>query len=296
MKLPKGLPNDVVLRTWMAQGKGNEPELNTGSFVSPILKESANGVHPHVVTLSLRPFRTTNLSVDSFMASHSPRRSSSNKQKFMLKPLSLDQRNCSSNVHTTFGKDALELGIASSLKDHERIPHGKSDIRADRPQSNYSCQNRVNKPLASVVNCIDYDPNYSSKLYTVPDGTNLYTSRNNSFRPPPRISHLTGQKITFGNTYGFNYHTGYINLLQTQTDLVATGTPVSTIGPKQNQATKPSPRWQTVKSALNEKGCKYVDPMLGCNSGFQARMSEITQHELDTVKWEKGKKGKKKTG
>ena len=41
--------------------------------------------------------------------------------------------------------------------------------------------------------------------------------------------------------------------------------------------------------------CKYPDPMVGCSPGFQARMSEIIQHELDTVKWEKGKKGKKKS-
>ena len=84
MKLPKGLPNDVALRTWMAHGKGNDSDLNARSFVSPILKENTNGVHPHVVTLSLRPFRTTNLSVDSFMAAHSPGRRSNNKQKFML--------------------------------------------------------------------------------------------------------------------------------------------------------------------------------------------------------------------
>ena len=84
MKLPKGLPNDVVLRTWMAHRKGNDSELNSGNFVSPILKDSTSGVHPHVVTLSLRPFRTTNLSVDSFMASNSPRRSNNNKQKCML--------------------------------------------------------------------------------------------------------------------------------------------------------------------------------------------------------------------
>lgn len=144
------------------------------------------------------------------------------------------------NVNTCYD---LFSSIASSLRDQERIPHGKLDIRADKPQSNYRYSNRVDKPSASVVNCIDYDSNYSSKLYTVPDGTNLYTSRNNSFCPPPRISHLTGQKITFGNTFGFNYRTGCINLLQTQTDLVATGTPVSTIGPKQNQAAKPSARY-----------------------------------------------------
>jgi hypothetical protein len=35
--------------------------------------------------------------------------------------------------------------------------------------------------------------------------------------------------------------------------------------------------------------------MIGCCPGFQARMSEIAQHELDTVRWEKGKKGKKKS-
>ena len=103
--------------------------------------------------------------------------------------------------------------------------------------------------------------------------------------------------MTFGNTFanGYNYHTDYINLLQTQTDLVAMGTPVSTIGPKQIQATKPTPRWQTAKSTLSEQGSKYPDPMVGCIPGFQARMSEIAQHELDTVKWEKAKKNKKKS-
>lgn len=86
MKFPKSLPNDVVLRTWMAHRKNNDSELNSSSFASPILQRSGRtaGVHPHVVTLSLRPFRTTNLSVDSFMASHSPRRSNTDKQKFTL--------------------------------------------------------------------------------------------------------------------------------------------------------------------------------------------------------------------
>ena len=97
----------------------------------------------------------------------------------------------------------------------------------------------MGKPSASVANCSD---SFSSTQNTVPES--VYTIRNNSFRPPPRISQLTGQKIAFENTFanGFNYHTGYINLLQTQTDLVATGTTVSTIGPKQIQSTKPTPR------------------------------------------------------
>ena len=133
--------------------------------------------------------------------------------------------------------------VRSSSQEHERIPLGRSDIIADRPCSNYSMnQKRVGKPSATVLNCSDFDSNFSSKQYTVPNS--VYTIHNNSFRPPPRISHLTGQKMTFGNTFanGYNYHTGYINLLQTQTDLVATGTPVSTIGPKQIQTTKPTPR------------------------------------------------------
>lgn len=271
----------------MAHGKGSGSEINS-SFASPILKENANGVHPHVVTLSLRPFRTTNLSVDSFMASHSPRRNSSNKQKLMLKPLALDQRNYSSNIHTTFGKEALDLSVASS-RDHNT----RSDIKPDRPYSNCGNQHKERKSSLNTVNCNDYDTTFSSKQCSVPES--LYTIRNTSFRPPPRISHLTGQRITFGNTFGFNYHTGYLNLLQTQTDLVAMGTPVSTIGLKQTQAAKPMPRWQTMKGALNDRDCKYPDPMLGCSPGFQVRMAEITQHELDTVKWEKGKKGKKKT-
>jgi hypothetical protein len=135
------------------------------------------------------------------------------------------------------------FSLASSSQEHERIPHGRSDIIADRPCSNYSVnQNRIGKSTPSVSNCSDFDSNFSSKQCAVPDS--VYTIRNNSFRPPPRISHLTGQKINFGNTFpnGYTYHSGYINLLQTQTDLVATGTPVSTIGPKQIQATKPTPR------------------------------------------------------
>lgn len=52
---------------------------------------------------------------------------------------------------------------------------------------------------------------------------------------------------------------------------------------------------ESITSSSSWLGCKYADPMSGCCPSFLARMSEITQHELDTVKWEKGKKGKKKS-
>lgn len=94
MKIPKGLPDDVVLRTWMAHGKGNDSinsDTNSaGNFVSPILKgnNTAGEVHPRIVTLSLRPFRTSNVSVNSFLAPHSARRNSA-KQKLVLSKLSI---------------------------------------------------------------------------------------------------------------------------------------------------------------------------------------------------------------
>lgn len=86
MKLPKGCPNDVVLRTWMAQGRGKNSDVKATGFTTPMWKRSPDA-YPHVVTLSIRPFRTTNLSVDSFMTAHSPRRNCANNQKLTLSKL-----------------------------------------------------------------------------------------------------------------------------------------------------------------------------------------------------------------
>lgn len=33
----------------------------------------------------------------------------------LSEPLSLDQRNCSSNIHTTFGKEALDLRFVTNF-------------------------------------------------------------------------------------------------------------------------------------------------------------------------------------
>jgi len=42
-------------------------------------------------------------------------------------------------------------------------------------------------------------------------------------------------------------------------------------------------------------GSKYPDPLVGAPPSFQARMSEMAQLELDTIKYEKGRKVKKKS-
>lgn len=284
MKLPKGCPNDVVLRTWMAQGRGKNSDVKATGFTTPMWKRSPDA-YPHVVTLSIRPFRTTNLSVDSFMTAHSPRRNCANNQKLTLKPLELQQRNCSTN--TTFGNGTLGLSARSSSTAQERISQDRN--KPERPHSNASHQSsQERKVSASVVTLGDYHSN-TPKQY-VPES--LYTLRNNSFHPPQRFCQATGQKVTIGNTFGFNYHQGYINLLQQHSGIIATGTPVHTIDHKPMQ-TKPLSRWQS-KNVVNEKVSKYPDPMIGPSPSFQARMTEIAQHEIDTSKWEKSKKGKKK--
>jgi len=41
-------------------------------------------------------------------------------------------------------------------------------------------------------------------------------------------------------------------------------------------------------------GCKYPDPMIGANPSFQARITEMAQLEVETIKFEKTKKTRKK--
>ena len=48
-------------------------------------------------------------------------------------------------------------------------------------------------------------------------------------------------------------------------------------------------------SALCSSGCKYPDPMIGASPAFQARITEMAQMEVETIKFEKTKKTKKKT-
>ena len=40
---------------------------------------------------------------------------------------------------------------------------------------------------------------------------------------------------------------------------------------------------------------KYMDPVIGASSSFQERLADINQHELETIKWEEAKNGRKKT-
>ena len=41
-------------------------------------------------------------------------------------------------------------------------------------------------------------------------------------------------------------------------------------------------------------GCKYPDPMAGASPSFQARITEMAQLEVETIRFEKTKKTRKK--
>ena len=45
---------------------------------------------------------------------------------------------------------------------------------------------------------------------------------------------------------------------------------------------------------LCSSGCKYPDPMIGASPSFQARITEMAQLEVETIKFEKTKKTRKK--
>ena len=42
-------------------------------------------------------------------------------------------------------------------------------------------------------------------------------------------------------------------------------------------------------------GSKYPEPMMGAGPGFQARIAEMAQMEVETIRYEKTKKTKKKS-
>lgn len=47
-------------------------------------------------------------------------------------------------------------------------------------------------------------------------------------------------------------------------------------------------------SVLHSSGCKYQDPMVGASPSFQGRITEMAQLEVETIRFEKTKKSKKK--
>ena len=117
---------------------------------------------------------------------------------------------------------------------HHRI--SQDCVLPDRPHSNYN-QSQESKTSPSVVTIGNYGG--SSKQYA-PD--TLYTFRNNSFHTSPRLSQATRQKIMLGNSFRFNYQSGYLNVIQQPTGLVARGTPVTAMSQKQSP-TKPVIRY-----------------------------------------------------
>jgi len=72
----------------MAQGRERN-NFVPRTCVSPLWKDSTSS---NVVTLRMRPPQTPFTSLDTFMAAHSPRRFCQARQKYVLKPLTVDKR------------------------------------------------------------------------------------------------------------------------------------------------------------------------------------------------------------
>jgi len=89
----------------------------------------------------------------------------------------------------------------------------------------------------------------------------------------------------------FNRSTSIPTMPRSTADLIAIGTiPITS---QRQTPVKPMSRWKT-KATLNLKGCKYPDPMIGASPSFQARITEMAQLEVETIKFEKTKKTRKK--
>ncbi|XP_032228154.2 uncharacterized protein LOC5504020 isoform X2 [Nematostella vectensis] len=249
--------------------------------ISPLWNHSSGSV----VTLKMRPPATPFTSLDTFMAAHSPRRFCQSRQKYLLKPLTLDRK----------------IGESTFALIGDKNPRSKSRIEESKPKSpgrtrQLNSRNRNDSPSGTSTSgqdsSSDQEQNYTRVLplgkcqinndeeLVDQCGTPSPRFKSGSFRPPPRLP------------FTFNHSASIPSSPRDATDLIAIGT-ISMTSQRQPPP-KPMSRWKT-KATLNLKGCKYSDPLAGAGPGFQARIAEMAQLEVETIKYEKSRKVKKKS-
>lgn len=256
----------------MAQGRERNNFVPRTACVSPFWKHSTPS---NVVTLRMRPPQTPFTSLDTFMAAHSPQRFCQARQKYILKPLTVDKGITDAGYAPVQQKTRNNPDDArcKSVKQQRQ-----SQFTHRSPQSNTyttpdsSCSDGENRVLPLGKCKIN-----NEELLSSDGAAELY--RSSFFRPGPKIP-LT-----------FNRSTSIPTMPCSTSDLIAIGTiPITS---QRQTPVKPMSRWKT-KATLNLKGCKYPDPMVGAGPSFQARITEMAQLEIETIRFEKTKKTRKK--
>lgn len=257
----------------MAQGSERNNFVPRTACVSPLWKHSTPS---NVVTLRMRPPQTPFTSLDTFMAAHSPRRFCQARQKYILKPLTVDKRITDAGYAPVQQKTRNNSGDArpnnSQQQRQSHVTHRSPQINTCTTTDS-SCSDGENRVLPLGKCKLNNEELLSS------DGSaELY--RSSFFRPGPKVPST------------FNRSTSIPLMPRSTSDLIAIGTiPITS---QRQTPVKPMSRWKT-KATLNLKGCKYPDPMAGASPSFQARITEMAQLEVETIRFEKTKKTRKKT-
>ncbi|PFX19803.1 uncharacterized protein LOC111337751 isoform X3 [Stylophora pistillata] len=274
----------------MAQGGKRNNFISRTTCVSPLWKHPTSN---NVVKLRMQPPQTTFTPLDTFLAAHSPRRFCQARQKYILKPLTVEKRmadigyapvqqktrNNSSETKTSIHKRQTDVP--------QRNPNG--NIPTDSSSEKENGNQRV-LPLGKCnIDNEDLGSTNLSRRSFFPPRPKLPVSLNRSASSIPTMPHGTSDLIAIG-TIPITTHR------QTPVKPMSRSSSEEEIQPLHK--TKPGGLWKT-KATLNLKelyssGCKYPDPMVGAGPSFQGRITEMAQLEVETIRFEKTKKTRKK--
>ncbi|CAH3110397.1 unnamed protein product [Pocillopora meandrina] len=271
----------------MAQGGKRNNFAPRTTCVSPLWKHSTSN---NVVTLRMRPSQTAFTSLDTFMAAHSPRRFCEARQKYILKPLTVEKRMADTGYAPVQQKTRNN---ASEPQTSNNVHQRQMDVTQRSPNGNLPTDSSSegengNQRVLPLGKCnINNEDLGSTDLYRSSffrPGPKLPVTFNRSASSIPTMPHSTSDLIAIG-TIPITTHR------QTPVKPMSRSSSEEEIQPLQKS--KPGGLWKT-KATLNLKGCKYQDPMVGASPSFQGRITEMAQLEVETIRFEKTKKSKKK--
>lgn len=267
----------------MAQGPNSNNFDSRNACVSQLWQQS-NG---SVVSLKMRPPGTPFTTLDTFMAAHSPRRFCQARQKFILKPLAIEKKISDAGFSSVCDQNSIRLGSRklkneASEKVAEDIPRLVSSPLTSTSGGESSGSDEIESITQRVLALGKCKLSTGEDFIFPCDSNSNQLKNSNYFRPGPRVTFPQSRTCSFpGSASG-----------SSTSDLIAIGTiPVTS----QRQAVqKPMSRWKA-KATLNLKGSKYPDPMMGAGPGLQGRITEMAQLEVETIRYEKTKRTKKKS-
>ncbi|XP_022799843.1 uncharacterized protein LOC111337751 isoform X2 [Stylophora pistillata] len=295
----------------MAQGGKRNNFISRTTCVSPLWKHPTSN---NVVKLRMQPPQTTFTPLDTFLAAHSPRRFCQARQKYILKPLTVEKRmadigyapvqqktrNNSSETKTSIHKRQTDVP--------QRNPNG--NIPTDSSSEKENGNQRV-LPLGKCnIDNEDLGSTNLSRRSFFPPRPKLPVSLNRSASSIPTMPHGTSDLIAIGTIPITTHRQTPVKPMSSLVGATSSWTdhlPLIKSNKKEKiellssseeeiqplHKTKPGGLWKT-KATLNLKGCKYPDPMVGAGPSFQGRITEMAQLEVETIRFEKTKKTRKK--